>query len=388
MDQSSPLPNVPQDRPTEDRSRSTEDDDLSALIPPPPAATPDGGGEAVGGETPVLAEEMADDRHDGGHGAGADDDEEVRRGLARLDPLVIRPRPLVRVTCLVLGLLLVALAFAVWWVGVHTMDGQAFEDMVWSYLPSLIPGAVGVVAGLFARSVVVIAVSAGFAGVAVAFAVVRRRWWLLGQMAVLALLGYAASWLKPLLVRPMIIETESRHLNSAPSGHTIMAALAGAALLMAVPRVLRALAAVLATLLSSVVGLSVLYGQWHRPVDVLMSLLLVAGLCLVVLAGTRTSGMDPVGGRASSISIQIVGSVLVTAGVVMIAYGVFIVWQILPGLDMSAAWARSGAVLATEVLIVGVASLTSGLVLAMRQVTASPLSKIGLIGAPPAPPRP
>ncbi|WP_314685757.1 phosphatase PAP2 family protein [uncultured Bifidobacterium sp.] len=332
---------------------------------------------------------MADDgREVHGHRMVPDDDAEVRLGLSSLDPLVVRPRVSARVACLLLGLLLVGLAFAAWWVGVRTMDGQAFEDMVWSYLPSLLPAVMRTVVGLVARSAVVIALSAAFAIVGVACAIFRRRWWLLGQMVVLALLGYAATWLKSLLVRPMIIETESRHLNSAPSGHVIMAALAGAALLMAVPRVARALAAVLATLLTSVVGLSVLYGQWHRPVDVLMSLLLVAGLCLVVLAGTRTSGMDPVGGRASSTAIQIIGSVLVTAGLVALVYGVFIIWQILPGLDMSAAWARSGAVLTAEVLVVGVCALTSGLVLAMRQVTASPLSKIGLIGAPPAPPRP
>lgn len=382
MAQSSSLSHAPQDR-------STEDDDLSALVPPPPATTSGGVGSRVDRGIPVLTEEMADGGRDGrDHHGHPDDEAEVRLGLASLDPLVVRPRASARMACLVLGLLLVALAFAAWWLGVRTMDGQAFEDMVWSYLPSLLPGAVRTVVGLVARSIVVIALSAVFAIVGVACAILRRRWWLLGQMVVLALLGYAATWLKSLLVRPMIIETESRHLNSAPSGHVIMAALAGAALLMAVPRVLRALAAFLAALLTSVVGLSVLYGQWHRPVDVLMSLLLVSGLCLMVLAGTRASGMDPVGGRASSTAIQIIGSVLVTAGLVALAYGVFIIWQILPGLDMSAAWARSGAVLTAEVLIVGVCALTSGLVLAMRQVTASPLSKIGLIGAPPAPPRP
>ena len=54
---------------------------------------------------------------------------------------------------------------------------------------------------------------------------------------------------------------------------------------------------------------------------------------------------------------------------------------------MSAEWARSGAVAASIILICGATTLVFGLVLAMRQLTAAPLTKLGLVGAPPAPPK-
>ena len=54
---------------------------------------------------------------------------------------------------------------------------------------------------------------------------------------------------------------------------------------------------------------------------------------------------------------------------------------------MSAEWTNSGAHLSTVILTASIASLTFGLVLAMRQLTASPLTKLGLVGAPPAPPK-
>lgn len=58
-----------------------------------------------------------------------------------------------------------------------------------------------------------------------------------------------------------------------------------------------------------------------------------------------------------------------------------------PGLAMSAEWTNSGAHLSTVILTASVASLVFGLVLTMRQLTASPLTKLGLVGAPPAPPK-
>ena len=96
---------------------------------------------------------------------------------------------------------------------------------------------------------------------------------------------------------------------------------------------------------------------------------------MITLAATFANGMDEPGSRASSPSVQIVGSVLLTFGVLGTLYGAYIIWQIQPGLAMSAEWTNS------------VASLVFGLVLTMRQLTASPLTKLGLVGAPPAPPK-
>ena len=45
------------------------------------------------------------------------------------------------------------------------------------------------------------------------------------------------------------------------------------------------------------VGLSVIAGQWHRPTDVIMALLIVGGLALMALATTFANGMDEPGTR-------------------------------------------------------------------------------------------
>ena len=41
----------------------------------------------------------------------------------------------------------------------------------------------------------------------------------------------------------------------------------------------------------------------------------------------------------------------------------------------------------TALLTAAVSALVLGITLAMRQLTASPLTKLGLVGAPPAPPK-
>ncbi|OZG62044.1 phosphoesterase [Bifidobacterium lemurum] len=316
------------------------------------------------------------------------DEQELDRGLARLDPLAIRPRLSSRVICLVLAAVFLAAAFGAWWLGVCTAEGQSYEDMIWTFFDEPVPGLLGGLLTVVGRSWVVIAVSCVLGVLGVICAAVRRRWWLLGQMVVFGALCAAAELLKGALPRPFLINTESRALNSAPSGHTILAAAAGMLLVLAVPRVCRALAAVLAAVWSALVGVSVVVAQWHRPCDVVMALLLVGGIAMVVMAFTRRSGMDAVGSRASSTGSQIVGSVLLTAGLLAVAYAAYIVWQVLPGLSVSASWSLSGAVVSSMVLIAACAAVVFASALAMRQITASPLTRIGLIGAPPAPPDP
>ena len=118
-----------------------------------------------------------------------------------------------------------------------------------------------------------------------------------------------------------------------------------------------------------------------------MSLLIVGGLALLMLAVSFSNGMDEPGKRASSPSVQIVGSVMLTFGTLGTLYGAYIIWQIQPGLDLSAEWTNAGACVSTAILTASVCALVFGLVLVMRQLTASPLTKFGLVGAPPAPPK-
>lgn len=315
------------------------------------------------------------------------DSGEIDRGLAKLDPLAVRPRISSRVLCAVFGLLLIAAGFGIWWVCVFTEDGQSYDELVWKNLVAGVPGAVGGLMSLVAQSWLVIAISCLLAVIGVVSALVRRRWWLVGQIVVFAAVCLAVTRIKGVLPRPFIINTDSPAANSAPSGHTMLAAACAVILLLAVPRAARALAGIIGVIWSWTVGVSVIYGQWHRPSDVAMSILLVAGLALIVLVFARTSGMDEPGSRVSSVSVQIVGSVLITGGLLLLAYSAYVIWQVVPGLNISASWAVSGSIVSAIVGVAGVVALTFGLLLALRHITAAPLSRLGLIGAPPAPPK-
>lgn len=315
------------------------------------------------------------------------DDATVEQGLARLDPLTVRPRISSRVLCVVFALMMAAMAAGVWWLGVCTEDGQAYDDMVWSHLAERLPDWLDPVVGVFIVSLVVQIISAVLAVGAVMVAIVRKRWWLLGQSAVFAVLCFASSLLKEQLPRPFIIHVEAPEANSAPSGHTILAAAAGIALLCVVPRAWRALTGVIGAVFALLVGASVVVGKWHRPTDVVMALCIAGAMAMLTLAFTRTSGMDEPGKRASSPTVQIVGTVMITGGVLLLAYTAYVIWQIVPGLELSAEWCIEGACVSAMTGVSGMALLVFGMTLAMRQITASPLTRLGLVGAPPAPPR-
>ncbi|WEV67183.1 phosphatase PAP2 family protein [Bifidobacterium sp. ESL0769] len=314
-------------------------------------------------------------------------DDDIEKGLAQIDPLTIRPRVSSCVLAVVLALLCFVSAAAIYWFGVHTMEGQSFDELVWQVFNTSAPSWIIAVAHVLNRGVVIVVTSLTIAVLAFIIAAVRKRWWLVGQMAVFGGVAYGAAWLKRLLPRPMIIRVLSTHENSAPSGHTLLAVGSVLVLLIAVPRVWRALVAVLGGTYSILVAASVIVGRWHRPSDVLMSLFIGGGLAMLTLAFTRKSGMDSPGSRMSSASIQIVGSIMITFGVVSCAYAGYMLWQIYPGLDIMAMWAKNGACALTMAAIIGVGCLMSGLTLAVRQLTASPLTRLGLVGAPPAPPQ-
>lgn len=215
----------------------------------------------------------------------ADGASDIDRGLARLDPLTVRPRISSRVLCVVFGLLLIAIGFGVWWGCVFTENGQSYDELVWKNLHNDVPSWATGVMNAVAQSWLVIAVSCTIAAIGIITALIRRRWWLAGQIAVFAVVCLAVTRIKGLLPRPFIINTESPAANSAPSGHTMLAAACAVILLLTVPRAVRALAGVIGVVWAVTVGVSVIYGQWHRPSDVAMSILLVAGLALLALAG-------------------------------------------------------------------------------------------------------
>ena len=309
--------------------------------------------------------------------------------LADVDPLARRPRTSSRVLCVVFALLLWAAAAGVWWLGVRTVEGQSYDDMVESSFVQVLSNSpwLSVLLGRGVHTTVLI-ISVIIALAAVIVAAIRKRWWLLVQFVVFAALCFASTFLKNVLPRTNLVHTIIEDPNnSAPSGHTTLAVGASLVLICAVSRGWRWVAALVGMAWSFYVGMSVIYGQWHRPTDVVMAILIVGGLAMLMLAFTRTSGMDSLGQRRSSAGVQIVGSVSITAGLAACLYASYAIWQIVPGLSMSANWAQSSSVLSSMVMIAGVIAMVCGLVLVMRQLTASPLSKIGLVGAPPAPPK-
>ena len=312
--------------------------------------------------------------------------EGMDKGLARLDPLAVHPRLSSRILCVVFGLLLLAASAGVWWLGVRTANGQNFDDEVWTLLDGSLPSWLRAMVHMLTASSTIIIISVALAVVGVAVAAIRRRWWLLGQLVVFTALCYGSELLKGVLPRPYLQNIDSSPNNTAPSGHTILAAAAAVVLVCAVPRAWRAVCALVGSAYALLTALSLVAAQWHRPTDVVMSLLIVGGWALLMLAFTRTTGMDEIGTRTASASIQIVGSVMITGGIMIALYGGYLLWQIAPGLSLRAQWTQAGACAATVMLVSAASLLVFGLVLALRQLTASPLTKLGLVGAPPAPP--
>ncbi|ACZ29382.1 phosphoesterase PA-phosphatase related protein [Xylanimonas cellulosilytica DSM 15894] len=106
---------------------------------------------------------------------------------------------------------------------------------------------------------------------------VRRRWVLAAQVAVLIGGSNATTQLLKDWVydRPHLLPGWNGG-NTLPSGHTTVAASVAVALLIAVPRTWRPAVALLGAAWTAATGISTLVGQWHRPSDVVAGVLVVA----------------------------------------------------------------------------------------------------------------
>lgn len=307
--------------------------------------------------------------------------------IDQLGQLVKRPRISTILWCVAIAIVFLASAAFIWFISVQTVLGQSYEEMVIDGFGSHgTPSWLAFCLRPISVSMVVIVTSIIIALVSLIVVCIRKRWWLLGQCAGIIILSAAAEPLKKILPRPMLISIEYLSANSAPSGHTLLITASCALLICAVSRVWRAWAAVAAAFISVLVELSLVAAHWHRVSDVLMSLLIVGAVTLIMIACTRSSGMDMPAYRRSSISVQIVGSSMITIGVLACLYALYLIWQILPGVDIFAQWAASVSYVATYWLIIGVSLLVFGVIMVMRHSTASPLSRLGLVGAPPTPP--
>ncbi|KQR11903.1 phosphoesterase PA-phosphatase [Cellulomonas sp. Leaf334] len=130
---------------------------------------------------------------------------------------------------------------------------------------------------------------------AMLIAVLRRRWSLAAQVAVLMIGANLTTQVlkKWVLYRPDL-GVEASYGNTLPSGHTTAAASVSAALLLVVPPRARPWAAVLGAGYTTATGISTLIGQWHRPSDVVAAVLVVLAwtaiaCALVALTPARAS---------------------------------------------------------------------------------------------------
>ncbi|WP_018142404.1 phosphatase PAP2 family protein [Alloscardovia criceti] len=292
------------------------------------------------------------------------------------------------VSAVLLSMIGLLATVGVFYVGVFTLTGQYFDSWMWSDMSARFPSVEGFMPRLFTDSIWIIAVSVAMIALAMLFAIFRKRFYTFGIITVYVVLAFGIAFVsKRVLPRPVLDPLIPDPANSAPSGHTALTMIAGVALVMAVPRILRAVTALLATAYTTAVAIMVIYDGWHRPTDSLTAIMLAGSLGLLALAFTRASGMDEIGKRKSSVSVQIVATALIVLGLSAAAYGTYIVSQMYDIVQyMPDALSVSG-IYATIALISGMSAFMYGCILALRQATAAPLTRLGLLGAPPVPPK-
>ncbi len=151
-------------------------------------------------------------------------------------------------------------------------------------------------------------------------AVLRRRVALAAQVAALVIgANVTTQILKSYLVRPDL-GLADRIANSLPSGHTTVAASAGAALVLAVPRRYRAVAAVVAAGYTTVTGVATLIAGWHRPSDAVAAIgVVLAWAGLVAAFGPRGSGFGQAG-HVRGPAALLVGLALVLGALSAVAF--------------------------------------------------------------------
>ena len=198
-----------------------------------------------------------------------------------------------RVLAVVVALLGAGITVFMWRVFVTTRLGQVVEEIAYD-------GA------LYGRNRLwtvaeplldVVSVSFVVLGtvVSVGVALLRRRWSLAMQVAVVVVgSNVTTQVLKYSVFDRVNLGGESWWDNSLPSGHTTVAASVSVALVLAVPRVARPLVALLGATYTAATGISTLVGQWHRPSDVVAALAVVLMWGALACALTTPTALDPV----------------------------------------------------------------------------------------------
>lgn len=213
-------------------------------------------------------------------------------------------------------------------------------------------------------------------GVAMLVALVRRRWVLALQVAVLV--GGANVTTQVLkhgvLDRPELLPGWTGP-NTLPSGHTTVAASVSVALLLVTPRAWRPVVAILGAAYTAATGVSTLVGQWHRPSDVVAALLVVLAWGAAVCALTPASSTDelrrPGGSYAAPGSYVVAGLLLLASGVGVVVSGGTLVGLVTNG-DPVPLSPDLTAYAAGALGVLAVTAAAFAALLVLRQLTAQP----------------
>ncbi|WP_418275031.1 phosphatase PAP2 family protein [Isoptericola jiangsuensis] len=221
-------------------------------------------------------------------------------------------------------------------------------------------------------------------GAAIAVALVRRRWILALQVAVLV--GGANLTTQVLkhyvLDRPDLLSGWNGP-NTLPSGHTTVAASVSVALLLATPRAWRPVVALLGGAYTAATGVSVLIGQWHRPSDVVAALFVVLAWGALVCALTPASSLDLAPRRHRAASGVARPGAFATPGSSVVAGLLLLGAAVAGGLSAAAVVRLTGdgttgvpsdvaAYAAGSLAVLGATAVTFALLLLLRQSTARP----------------
>ena len=159
---------------------------------------------------------------------------------------------------------------------------------------------------------------AGVLGAAVLIAVLRRRWAMAVQVALLV----GGANLTTRVLKTIVFSRPNLHAtplfsNALPSGHTTAAASVSAALVFVVPPRARPWAAAFGALYTAATGVSTLVGGWHRPSDAVAGMLVVlawSGLACALADWSQSGAGSTPARRRRLPALGSGGGLLVLAG--------------------------------------------------------------------------
>ena len=197
-------------------------------------------------------------------------------------PVPLRPG---RSDVAALAAALTAVAFAwgaaavVGWAALGTVPGQYLDEQALRAAQQL------TLLGNRTRQVLdtLPAVGAGLGALALTVLSVRARsvYAAVVGMGVAAAAAVSVQVLKRLVIDKPDLAVQEVTLNSFPSGHTAIAAVAGMVLVLAVPAPARAPVGLTAALDTAVAGASTVINGWHRPSDVIAAVFITAGWAML-----------------------------------------------------------------------------------------------------------